>query len=96
MNNFSLVTVGTGTLPPTSPVKPLCNPQSATRWEITADVHGCYGHLLYAIAATNALVHRPDIAKVQEWLGHTNVLTIRMEDKRRRRPEESPTFTVEY
>ena len=47
-------------------------------------------------AATNALAHGADIAKVQEWLGHANVSTTRMYDKRNSRPEESPTFKVEY
>ena len=37
-----------------------------------------------------------DIAKVQEWLGHANVSTTRMYDKRKNRPEDSPTFKVEY
>jgi integrase len=29
-------------------------------------------HALRATAATNALDHQADIAKVQEWLGHAN------------------------
>jgi site-specific recombinase XerD len=33
-------------------------------------------HLDPASAATNALSHEADIAKVQEWLGHANVSTI--------------------
>ena len=33
-----------------------------------------YGpHALQATAATNALSHAADIAKVQEWLGHANI-----------------------
>ena len=36
------------------------------------------------------------IAKVHEWLGHANVSTTRIYDKRRMRPEDSPTFKVEY
>jgi site-specific recombinase XerD len=63
---------------------------------ITVDVHGFCVHSLRAIAATNALAHHADIAKVQEWLGHANVSTTRIYDKRRSRPEESPTFKVEY
>ena len=53
-------------------------------------------HALRATAATNALDHQADIAKVQEWLGHANVSTTRLYDKRKSRPEESPTFKVEY
>jgi integrase/recombinase XerD len=63
---------------------------------ITVDVHGFCVHSLRATAATNALAHNADIAKVQEWLGHANVSTTRIYDKRRSRPEESPTFKVEY
>lgn len=40
---------------------------------ITLDVHGFCVHSLRATAATNALEHQADIAKVQEWLGHANV-----------------------
>jgi site-specific recombinase XerD len=53
-------------------------------------------HALRATAATNALEHGADIAKVQEWLGHTNISTTRLYDKRKSRPEDSPTFKVEY
>jgi integrase/recombinase XerD len=63
---------------------------------ITVDVHGFCVHSLRATAAMNALAHNADIAKVQEWLGHANVSTTRIYDKRRSRPEESPTFKVEY
>jgi integrase/recombinase XerD len=63
---------------------------------ITVDVHGFCVHSLRATAATNALAHNADIAKVQEWLGHANVSPTRIYDKRRMRPEESPTFKVEY
>jgi integrase/recombinase XerD len=30
-------------------------------------------HALRATAATNALAHGADIAKVQEWLGHADI-----------------------
>ena len=53
-------------------------------------------HALRATAATNALEHEADIARVQDWLGHANVSTTRLYDRRDRRPEDSPTFRVSY
>jgi site-specific recombinase XerD len=53
-------------------------------------------HSLRATAATNALDHAADIAKVQEWLGHANIATTRIYDHRKTRPEDSPTFKVAY
>ena len=53
-------------------------------------------HSLRATAATNALDHAADIAKVQEWLGHANIATTRIYDHRKTRPEDSPTFKVVY
>lgn len=49
-----------------------------------------------ATAATNALSHEADIAKVHEWLGHANVSTTRLYDRRKTGPEDSPTFRVRY
>ena len=63
---------------------------------INTTVRGFCVHSLRATAATNALLHGADIAKVQEWLGHANVATTRLYDKRNHRPEDSPTFRVEY
>ena len=63
---------------------------------INAEVHGFCTHSLRATAATNALDHGADIAKVQEWLGHANVSTTRIYDKRHSRPEDSPSFKVRY
>jgi site-specific recombinase XerD len=53
-------------------------------------------HALRATAATNALDHEADIARVQEWLGHANIATTRIYDRRKARPEDSPTFRVRY
>ena len=53
-------------------------------------------HGLRATAATNALEHEADIAKVQEWLGHSNISTTRLYDRRKTKPEDSPTFRVNY
>lgn len=63
---------------------------------ISAEVIGLCVHSLRATAATNALSHEADIAKVQEWLGHANVSTTRLYDRRKSKPEDSPTFHVKY
>jgi integrase/recombinase XerD len=63
---------------------------------IAAQVNGLCVHSLRATAATNALAHESDIAKVQEWLGHANVSTTRLYDRRKSKPEDSPTFRVKY
>ena len=53
-------------------------------------------HGLRATAATNALDHEADIAKVQEWLGHASIATTRLYDRRKTKPEDSPTIKVSY
>jgi integrase/recombinase XerD len=53
-------------------------------------------HGLRATAATNALEHGADIAKVRDWLGHRSISTTQLYDKRCTRPADSPTFKVEY
>ncbi|MGA7238844.1 MAG: tyrosine-type recombinase/integrase [Bryobacteraceae bacterium] len=63
---------------------------------VSAEVHGMGVHSMRATAATNALSHESDIAKVQEWLGHANVSTTRLYDRRKSKPEDSPTFHVKY
>jgi integrase/recombinase XerD len=63
---------------------------------ISAEAIGVCVHSMRATAATNALSNAADIAKVQEWLGHANVSTTRLYDRRKTRPEDSPTFHVKY
>ena len=63
---------------------------------ISGEAIGVCVHSMRATAATNALSHEADIAKVQEWLGHANVSTTRLYDRRKTRPEDSPTFHVKY
>jgi site-specific recombinase XerD len=53
-------------------------------------------HALRVTAATSALEHQADIAKVQEWLGYASISTTRAYDRRGFRPEDSPTFKVAY
>jgi site-specific recombinase XerD len=59
-------------------------------------VDGLGVHGLRATAATNALEHEADIAKVQAWLGHANISTTKIYDRRQSRPEDSPTYKVKY
>jgi Phage integrase family len=61
---------------------------------LAEEVPGLCVHSLRATAATNALSNNADIAKVQEWLGHADISTTRMYDKRQSRPEDSSTFKV--
>ncbi len=63
---------------------------------INAEVVGLCVHSLRATAATNALSHEAGIAKVQDWLGHANISTTRLYDRRGSKPEDSPTFAVKY
>lgn len=62
--------------------------QGAKAAGINVDGLGVYG--LRATAATNALEHDADIAKVQIWLGHANISTTRLYDRRGQRPEDHP------
>lgn len=64
--------------------------------QIGVSVNEVCVHGLRATAATNALDHEADIAKVQEWLGHANISTTRLYDRRSMKPEDSPTFKVSY
>ena len=58
--------------------------------------YGFCVHSLRATAATNALENDADIARVQEWLGHSNIATTRLYDKRGAKVEESPSYYVKY
>ncbi len=53
-------------------------------------------HGLRATAATNALEHEADIAKVRAWLGRANISTTTVYDRRENRPEDLPTYKVQY
>jgi site-specific recombinase XerD len=53
-------------------------------------------HGLRVTAATNALENEADIAKVQAWLGHANISTTKIYDRREAKTEASPTFKVRY
>lgn len=64
--------------------------------KVGIEVAGLGVHGLRATAATNALEHEADIAKVQAWLGHANISTTKIYDRRQNRPEDSPTYKVKY
>lgn len=63
---------------------------------VAGKIYGFCVHSLRATAATNALENDADIAKVQEWLGHSNISTTRLYDKRGAKVEESPSFHINY
>jgi site-specific recombinase XerD len=63
---------------------------------LNGEVNGLCVHSMRATAATNALTNKADIAKVQEWLGHEDISTTRLYDRRSSKPEDSPTFAVKY
>ncbi len=50
---------------------------------------------LRATAATNALDHEADIAKVQEWLGHASISTTRLYDRTQNEAGRLPYFQGE-
>jgi hypothetical protein len=58
---------------------------------ISAEVNGLCVNSLRATAATDELPHEADSTKVQEWLP-ANVSTTLPGDRRKMRPEDSPTF----
>jgi putative transposase len=62
--------------------------------KVGISIEGFGAHALRATAATNALLHDADIAKVQELLGHANISMTRLYDRRMSRPEESAVFRV--
>lgn len=64
--------------------------------KVGIDVDGFGPHALRATAITNALEHDADLEKVQDWVGHANISTTRMYDRRKHRAEDSPTFQVSY
>lgn len=64
--------------------------------QVGIDITNFSPHSLRATAATNTLLNGEDLRKVQHWLGHANVQTTAMYDKRDNRPEDSPTYRVKY
>lgn len=44
------------------------------------------------MATTSVLTHNNGIAKVQEWLAHSNISTIRLYERLKAKPKDSPSF----
>ncbi len=59
-------------------------------------VENFHPHSLRATWATNALSNHADLAKVQDYLGHANIQTTKIYDKRTNTLADSPTFKVNY
>ncbi len=53
-------------------------------------------HALRTTFATNSLYNNADLGKVQDYLGHANIQTTRIYDKRGNDLKDSPTFKVNY
>jgi integrase/recombinase XerD len=83
---------GSRSITPDGVYKPLASYAKA----LQINVAGFGSHALRVTAATNVLNNGADIAKVQEWLGHANIVTTKVYDRRQSRPEDSPTFKVVY
>ena len=63
---------------------------------ILSEILNIGAHAMRATAATNALEHAADITKVQELLGHSNISTTKLYDRRSSKPEESAVFKIEF
>lgn len=61
----------------------------------------CHQNGISCCPASVAICIKPDgaslsapTAKLQEWLGHANIATTRVDDRRKMRPEDSPSLKV--
>ena len=63
---------------------------------ITKTVPNIGTHVARTTAITNALAKGADLAEAQQWAGHANISTTRLYDRRKRRPEDSPSYKVSY
>ena len=81
--------------------QPVMHPQSiydlVKHYGLLAGIDGKrWAHAMRATAATNAIEGGADLEQTRDWLGHANIATTTLYDKRRQRPEDSPTFKVNY
>ena len=59
-------------------------------------IENFHPHSLRATGATNALSNGADLGMVQDFLGHANIQTTRIYDKRKDDIEDSPTYKIKY
>lgn len=64
--------------------------------QVGVDAPALSPHSMRATAITNALEHDVDIAKVQEMVGHSDISTTRTYDRRKFKPEDSPSYKINY
>ncbi len=63
---------------------------------LTQKVQRMCTHVARTTAITNTLANGADLAEAQQWAGHANISTTRLYDRRKRRPEDSPSYKVSY
>ncbi len=63
---------------------------------LLSEIMNLGAHSMRATAATNALEHAADITKVQEMLGHSNISTTKLYDRRSSNPEDSAVFKIQF
>jgi len=68
----------------------------ALKANLLSEILNIGAHAMRATAATNALEHAADITKVQEMLGHSNIATTKLYDRRSSNPEDSAVFKIEF
>ena len=59
-------------------------------------IEGRWVHVGRATGITNALDHGADIEHVRQWAGHASIATTQLYYRLRKRPEDSPSYKVDY
>jgi integrase/recombinase XerD len=63
---------------------------------LNAEVIGLCPHSTRATAATTAIEKDADLKRVQQMLGHANIATTNLYDRRGTKPEDSATVRIKY
>ena len=64
--------------------------------KVGIDTNNFSPHSLRATAATNAIEHGAELDEVKSFLGHANIATTQLYNRRDQNPEDSPVFKVQY